>query len=507
MAFDHQPKAVTAAPDDRREALSARDDELRSLRAEVHHLRRQLRAIHTSSGWAVIRTLSQARETLAPRGGLRDRVARAGIAGLRRLKRFVNKLARDFRARRAFAHAADAEFDPAAYAVICLPIIEWSFRFQRPQQLMRRFAAAGHRVYYAANHFHGGPAVKARPVEPNVAEIVLPGDPTANVYHRMPTDAEADRMADALAAFRDDQGLSEAVVVVQLPYWNALAERLRDRFNWPIIYDCMDDHAGFYNNTEDVLRGEARLVAGADLVAASSEGLYRKVVGRARAAILLRNACEYERFHGAGAGRRPKGRRPVVGYYGAIAEWFDSDLVVEMARLRPDWRFELIGSTLSGDSGGLELQPNVRLLGERPYADLPRLVRDWDVFIIPFKRVPLTEATNPVKVYEMMATGKPVVAVGLPELLPLADAGLVRLAGDAAAFAGAVEESLAESGAAAAEARRAFALANTWEARHATLAEAIGRARDSSASRRRVDAPSPVVAPHRTTVARAAQGR
>ena len=66
----------------------------------------------------------------------------------------------------------------------------------------------------------------------------------------------------------------------------------------------------------------------------------------------------------------------------------------------------------------------IRLLGERPYGELPRLIGDWDVFIIPFKRIPLTEATNPVKVYEMLATGKPVVAVALPELVPIAQQGL-----------------------------------------------------------------------------------
>ena len=133
---------------------------------------------------------------------------------------------------------------------------------------------------------------------------------------------------------------------------------------------------------------------------------------------------------------------PTVGFYGAIAEWFDADLVADLAELRPDWKFELIGSTFTGDVSRLEKLPNVALLGEKPYAELPRLVAGWDCFIIPFKRIPLTEATNPVKAYEMLATGKPVVAVDLPELRPMARDGLLSLADDAARFAQAIERGL-----------------------------------------------------------------
>lgn len=458
--------------------LRARDEELQSLAREVHELRRQLRAIHTSTGWAILRTASQVRDALAPRGSRRDRLIQAGEVGLRRLKRGVRALAAAARARQAIRSSPDVPLDPRAYAVVCLPIIEWTFRFQRPQQLMRRFARQGHRVFFAANHFHGSTGAKLRPIEPNVVEAVLPGDPTINVYHQMPSSAHVDQMADALARLHDEQRLTDVVVVVQLPFWTALAERLSARFGWTIVYDCMDDHAGFHNNTDDVLAGEARLVGLADLVVTSSERLHRKLGPHARNAVLVRNACEYAPFSQSGpAPGRPGRQGPTIGYYGAIAEWFDGDLVAGLARLRPDWRFELIGSTLAGDASMLEPLSNVRLLGERPYADLPRLISDWNAFIIPFKRVPLTEATNPVKVYEMLATGKPVVAVGLPELVPLASDGLIALAHDAVTFARALEASLADCNSRLPESRRAFARQNTWDTRHAALAEAIDRVR------------------------------
>jgi GT2 family glycosyltransferase len=162
-----------------------------------------------------------------------------------------------------------------------------------------------------------------------------------------------------------------------------------------------------------------------------------------------------------------------VGFYGAIAEWFDGDLLADLAELRPDWRFALIGSTFTGDVSRLERLPNVSLLGEKPYAELPRLVASWDCYVVPFKRTALTEATNPVKAYEMLATGKPVVAVNLPELRPMAHQRLVSLADDAAGLARAIEQALADDSEIERDRRRAFASRNTWQQRCEALDRAV----------------------------------
>jgi hypothetical protein len=446
---------------------------------ELLAMRDQLRSIHNSEAWAVLRTLTQLRHALAPHGTYRDRLARSGVRGLRRLKKKVATLssrnALDAQARWSTTPARPVSLPDkhSTYAVICLPTIEWSYRFQRPQQLMRQFARAGHPVFYGANHFHGGVEPHFRAIEPNLQEIFLPGDPAANVYQTLPADADTSRMAQAFESMARLCELSQAVIVAQLPYWTALAEALRERFHWPIVYDCMDEHSGFLHNTPVVLAAENRLIATSDLVIASSERLFASVRGRAHDAVLLRNACEYEHFHSATLAPNPRAPNPVIGYYGAIAEWFDGAIVAELARSRPEWKFELIGSTLAGDIRSLFDLPNVRFLGERKYADLPALIRHWDVFIIPFKRVPLTEATNPVKVYEMLATGKPVVSVALPELVALGRQGLISLADDAVEFASAIQANLTAAAAENENRRREFAQRNTWQARQQALADAI----------------------------------
>jgi glycosyltransferase involved in cell wall biosynthesis len=470
----------TSQPIDRDQIARLRR-ELQLKDRELDDLRGRLRDIHTSDAWAMIRTLSQVRQALAPHGTRRDRVMKQGIRGLRRLKKGVASLAQSTWSLSPSSRrlgTREIRIDPTAtgeYAVVCLPMIEWGFRFQRPQQIMRQFAREGHPVLYAANRFHRGQDVRTHLIETNVFEIALPGDPAANVYQMLPADSDVLSMVEAFERLRTSMNQSDAVVVAQLPYWSALAEALRDRYGWPIIYDCMDDHSGFLHNSQEVLRAEERLVLGSNLVVASSERLLAGVRVRARASMLLRNACEYDHFAGVAPATMAGRETTRVGYYGAIAEWFDSRLVADLAELRPDWSFELIGSTLAGDVRRLEGLPNVRLLGERPYGDLPRCIGDWDAFLIPFKRVPLTEATNPVKVYEMLATGKPVVAVSLPELVPIAEEGLIRLGDTAEQFSRAIESELRNAEPGLAERRRAFARANTWNARYVELAAAIER--------------------------------
>ena len=182
---------------------------------------------------------------------------------------------------------------------------------------------------------------------------------------------------------------------------------------------------------------------------------------------MIRNACDYEHFAAAPEVRHP---RPVVGYYGAISDWFDSPLVAALARRCADLDFVLVGSTYGADLRELSRLPNVRLIGERPYAEIPGWLGSFDVTIIPFRRTPLTEATNPVKAYEIFAAGKPLVAVDLPELREFDS--LVRFASDPEGFEREIRAALAEDPSAA-ERRREFARRHTWERRHAALAPAI----------------------------------
>lgn len=441
----------------------------------------ELAGIKASTGWALLQHLYAIRFAAFPRGSLRERLAK----GLMHRARAVLGWWRRHSAVTPESVPGDVPANvpetpkPAApvalaatpYAVLFLPSIEWAFRRQRPQQMAACFAAAGHPVVFARLTFAKDFA--AGPVASGIEEATLPGDPAVNPYRGRMDEVTASHMADALLAHLAARSLGRFVCVVQLPYWAPLAARLRDLCGCDIVYDCMDLHGGFSSNTEDGLADEERLVAEADVVVASSQVLVDQVRSRARRNVLIRNGVEYDAFARVPvAASKPPGRY-VIGYYGAIADWFDSALVARIAALRPEWRIELVGSTWSADTVPLEAASNIVLAGEKPYPELPALIADWDCCVIPFLHNPLTDATNPVKVYEMLAAGKPVVSVRLPELEPMARSGLVSIAEGADAFVASIEAAIEADGEPAREARRGFASANTWEQRCAAMRDAI----------------------------------
>lgn len=367
----------------------------------------------------------------------------------------------------------------STYDVIVLPITDWDFRFQRSQQLALQFARNGHRVVYLKTTFNDSSSlVLEREIAPLVVEATLSVVRPLSVYrgHVGPQLAESWLMQ--FDALRRTGGIHESIVIVDLPFWRPLASALRERYGWKIAYDCMDDHSGFSTNSGPMLRQEAALTREADLVLVTARALQERWRGVNPRCVLVPNAAAYDHFE-----RRPADvpaelaslSAPVVGYYGAISDWFDSELVAGIARARPNWSIALIGSTFGADLSPFDGVANVHLLGERPYAVLPGYLHAFDVALIPFKITPLTKSTDPVKFYEYLSAGKPVVATQLPELVALADDRLLRVAATSAEFVRQIEVSLTERSADLVSVRQAFARTNTWEERYARIAAAVER--------------------------------
>ncbi len=152
---------------------------------------------------------------------------------------------------------------------------------------------------------------------------------------------------------------------------------------------------------------------------------------------------------------------PVVIYMGALDSWFDTSLVAAAARAMPSARFLLIGAPRC-DLRVISHLSNVRLLGPRPYADLPAFLQHATVGIIPFRVTALIESVSPLKLYEYMACGLPVVSTRWRELEQIDSPA--RLVNSESEFVDGLREAMAERGSRADE-YRAFASANSWKKR------------------------------------------
>ena len=174
-------------------------------------------------------------------------------------------------------------------------------------------------------------------------------------------------MSAALHQLYRDWTIAEHTVFVQLPFWRRLALELRSTYGSNLLYDCMDDWETFENMGAFNVSEEKHLVRECDVLVVTGAELERKFRAQGLQPVLARNGADYPFF----AKARPNDLlagvpRPIVGYFGAIADWIDLDLVYEVAKARPQYSFVLIGQVFGRDVSRLEALPNVRLLGTSP---------------------------------------------------------------------------------------------------------------------------------------------
>ena len=361
--------------------------------------------------------------------------------------------------------------------VICFSIVDWSFRYQRPQQIISQFAANGHRVFYIRLDrtlpAHERPRFALVKLKENVYQVTLAARHQPWINQEDIKGMNNRALLSSLDELRHECQINEAFSYVMTPSWTSAALEAKRRWGWHLIYDCMDEWDGFPGMGPEITRAEQRLVRGCDLLVVTAQRLYDKWVGLGRPIVLGRNAVDYEFYmKRCQANNLLAGtEHPIVGYYGAIADWFDLELMTRVARERPQYTFVLLGGVFDVDVSELAALPNVRLLFQQPYETMPQYLYHFDACLIPFKTNKTTEATDPVKAYEYLSGGKPVVSVALPELEPLGD--LLYIAHDRDDFLVQLDKALAEDDPQMVERRRSFAAQNTWAKRYDTIAAGL----------------------------------
>ncbi len=353
--------------------------------------------------------------------------------------------------------------DYVKYDVIVFSVIDYHFRYQRPQQIADHFAREGHRVFYINANFSpsGKPVVSE--IKEGLWQVVLPNSLHGAVYSTNFEDAGADINA-LLDQIVFENGIRDALLIADYPNWVNGMLYLKKRYGFTLVTDYMDDYSGF-DNAEERFIEEAcvKLLRESDMVAASSNYL-GKIAKKYNANVeIIRNGTEFAHFYQAYG--ESGSEKKTIGYYGAIAHWFDFEKIEYLSERFPETDIVLIGSVTDGEARLKKLK-NVRLLGEKPYSELPQYLGGFDVCLIPFDAsTSLIQATNPVKFYEYLSAGKKVVATEIPELEPFRDR-YVYLANDNRTFGDYVEACLkGEDTLANPQACMEFAKENDWSVR------------------------------------------
>lgn len=212
-----------------------------------------------------------------------------------------------------------------------------------------------------------------------------------------------------------------------------------------------------------------RLLQRADLVVAVSPPLLADSSHHNARTVLLPNGADVDHFAKPSISALPDlGPGPVLGYLGAVSWRLDVELLDQLAASRPDWQVVLVGKV----SVDLPDHPNLHAVGPRSWAQLPAWTHRFDVGLVPYQvDDTFNRSSFPLKVFDYLASGRPVVSTPLPGLEGLYPC--VRLASGLDDFAAAVEGVLA--GGPGPDACRELAAANSWDSRAAALDELLDR--------------------------------
>jgi len=237
-----------------------------------------------------------------------------------------------------------------------------------------------------------------------------------------------------------------------------------------LVYECYDEYradpAGGWTFAQ-IQALETEMLQAADIVFVTSQVLYEDRKQRHPNVHLVPNGVPYEMFQSAK--NQPPARdlatfgKPVVGYVGnCAAKLLDMELIDCLAGALPTYSFVFIGPFREGDVPNfLDTRPNVHFLGRRPYQSVPRYILGFDVAIIPMRLNDFTVPVDPLKAWEYLALGKPVVSVDLPSLRPYRE--LIKLARDDGHFIALVAEAAEENDEAVSATRMRAARERSWQ--------------------------------------------
>jgi len=245
-----------------------------------------------------------------------------------------------------------------------------------------------------------------------------------------------------------------------------------------VVYHCVDEFSAFSDAPAREIRElERRLLLKADVVICSSEKLRADKARVNPNAYLVQHGVDLAHFAKAydPGTAIPDDLRgapgPIIGFWGLLADWVDLQLIRHVADAFSGGTVVLLGNS-TADLKPLDGARNIRFLGRKPYADLPRYARAFDVALMPFKVNELTLAANPLKVREYLAAGLPVISTAIPEVERL---GVCRIGKDADGVVREIAAAIA-AGPGPSEVRAALMLGEGWEARVAEMQELVAAA-------------------------------
>ncbi|HEX3676287.1 MAG TPA: glycosyltransferase family 1 protein [Sphingomicrobium sp.] len=343
------------------------------------------------------------------------------------------------------AESSVPDSEPAT--LICFSHLRWNFVFQRPQHLMSRFSGEMNVIFWEE-------PIDIAPYETAFLQVRHAED-SRNVLIIVPhlpegipedaREATLKRLLDAHLASHHGQIIAWYYTPMMLPFSRHLEPAVT-------VFDAMDELSKFKFAPAKLLDLEQELIERADIVFTGGSSLYEAKKDRHPNVHCFASSVDRVHFLKARARQfdpadQEELPKPRLGFYGVIDERFDTELLANVAEMRPDWSFVMVGPVVKISADDLPKRPNIHYLGSKTYAELPAYLSGWNVALMPFAMNESTQFISPTKTPEYLAGGKPVVSTPIKDVVRHYGAlEGVKIAKEADEFVAACEDAIELSG-------------------------------------------------------------
>lgn len=349
--------------------------------------------------------------------------------------------------------------------------VDFEFLTQRPQQLFNEWStmSTDHTFYYV-EPFRRGLFL------PRTGKIVRPSFYFYFTKYGMPRLESVNKFFVERLAKRTQGHKRVAIACTSL--WEPYIDRSTFDFICYDYLDALEVHSGAANYSIVKQRHE-RLMAKSDIIFVTAEKLREEVrsVHPDKKVVTVANGVDCDFFtqrRGAMVNDYARADRKVVGYVGAIADWIDLELVHATARLTPELDYVFVGPVMGKNVAVTKTKPdNVFYLGAKAYDSVPSYIDLFDIALIPFVKSNISESTDPIKLYEYFALGKPVVATPMLQLSKFNDRRKLAFGETPAAFAEEIRHLLQNDDEQSQCMRQEVARDNSWASKASVMLESI----------------------------------
>jgi len=378
------------------EMLKEKDEEIKTLETLLDYEKERAEAVYDSKTWKLGQYVTK-KTGGSILGTIIEKIVGRIVLGEEKKIKAIN--------REKFAKELDLilkEHSDVKGIILYPPTVDWNIPlFQRPQHLALHMAENNWLFFYCSDHIYD----KVRGFNKLEKNLYLTN--------------QFELLNESLKNF----------VFLLMSTNQSLTFKQIDSFsdNACVVYDYIDAiDPAVSMNPRNIIRRHKSIIEKSDIVLATADTLFSEVKKlRSDDVFMLPNGVDYSHFH---IEKNPKSMpnvikkikaksNPIIGYYGALSTGTDYELIRYCAIKRPDLEFVLIGWDYdqSFSKSDLTKVENIHYLGIIPYLRLPSYAIWFDVCLLPFKINKVTQSTNPIKMFEYMALGKPIVSTNINE--------------------------------------------------------------------------------------------